>query len=242
VGQGDVPPPPRALGRDPGLTSSDGRTGANRTLRSPRGPLPRCRPHAPADLALPTAPIALASLRGRRLGHHRAEAADPSTGRGHNNGSRTRLLPPRGMSRSRILLRDIHGAPGRTDTHPCAAPRALASEEQQARACTRSASSPTLEPSKTKTARCAPAHRRDWDPHPSLVEEHHLPLRALWGTASSHRPRTWSMGSAGTLDQGERGAVGLEARSSAAVSRTNCARVCAGLPVTARTSSVTRSS
>jgi hypothetical protein len=125
VGQGDVPPPPRALGRDPGLTSSDGGTGANRTLRSPRGPLPRCRPHAPAELVLRTAPVALASLRGRPARAHRAEAADPSTGRGHNNASRTRLRPRRDTSRRRILLPDIHGARGRTDTRSCAAPRGL---------------------------------------------------------------------------------------------------------------------
>jgi hypothetical protein len=78
VGDGDVPSPPRSLGRDPGLTSSVDGTEANRTLGSPRGPLPRCRPHALADLVLRTAPVALASPRGRRLGHHRAEAADPS--------------------------------------------------------------------------------------------------------------------------------------------------------------------
>jgi hypothetical protein len=86
VGQGDVPPPPRALGRDPGLTSSEAERGANRTLGSPRGPLRRCRPRAPPYLVLRTAPMAPASLHGRPARapprHQlltRARAADTTT-------------------------------------------------------------------------------------------------------------------------------------------------------------------
>jgi hypothetical protein len=121
---------------------------------SPRGPLPRCRPHAPADLVLRTAPVALASPRARppRAPPRRSRRPEHRPRTQHR--SRTCVLPRRGMSRRRILLRDIHGSRGRTDTRSPAAPRGL-SPWRQARACTRSASSPTLEPSKTSTG--APA-------------------------------------------------------------------------------------